>query len=101
MVYLFFSYNHRTRKNSFVIPDMGLTVTLNTSQRDNFSPILNIYGSMVIIHGPGEFADISSGGCRVVFPAYGEESFIALRARIIDTVEDLRAFSPKTVSIYL
>lgn len=76
---------------------MGLVVILNTTHSDDTVSLLNMDGYAVLIHASNKFPDIASGSSLEVFPNVNEETFIALRARVMDSSEDLRTFSASHV----
>lgn len=76
---------------------MGLTVLLNSSHADDMISLLNMDAYVVIIHNPNDFPDVVSGSAIEVFPMNNEESFIAIRAKYMDTSEQLRTFDPTYV----
>lgn len=76
---------------------MGLTVLLNSSHADDMVSLLNMDAYVVIIHNPNDFPDVVSGSAIEVFPMNNEESFIAIRAKFMDTSEQLRTFDPSYV----
>lgn len=87
----------RSYRTRYVGSDMGLIAILNTTHDDDTASLLNIDGYVVMIHAPNNFADISSGNAIEIFPMNNEETFLAIKARSMDTEEGLRTFSPHHV----
>ncbi|KAM7359471.1 sodium channel protein Nach-like [Cochliomyia hominivorax] len=94
------SYKKRNATNRLISSELGLTVLLNSSHSDDFASLLNMDAYVVIIHNPNDFPDIVSGSAIEVFPMNNEESFIAIRAKFMDTSEELRAFHPSYRKCY-
>ncbi|XP_017479720.1 PREDICTED: LOW QUALITY PROTEIN: sodium channel protein Nach-like, partial [Rhagoletis zephyria] len=92
-------YQERHFRDRFVSSDLGLTVVLNTSHKDDFMAILPIDGYLVIIHDSNIFPDTTSGESHELFLTYGEESFIALRALLVFTDPNLRSISAQTRAV--
>ncbi|XP_037807499.1 pickpocket protein 28-like [Lucilia sericata] len=95
------SYRKRNSTFRLITSELGLTVLLNSSHSDDMVPILNMDAYVVIIHNPNDFPDIGSGSAIEVFPMNNEESFIAIRAKFMDTSEELRTFDPSYVGIFI
>ncbi|CAD6993459.1 unnamed protein product [Ceratitis capitata] len=93
-------YQNRNIRDRLVNTDMGLTVVLNTSHKDDFVSVLKVDGYIVIVHNPEVFADTTSGESRELFLTYGEESFLALHALLVFTDPSLSSFSPITRKCY-
>ncbi|XP_073817261.1 pickpocket 22 [Musca autumnalis] len=87
------SYKKRSYRTRFVGSGMGLIVVLNTSHGDDMASLLNMDGYAVLIHSPNRFPEISSGSSLEVFPNINEETFIALKARVLDSSDQLRSFA--------
>ncbi|XP_018786778.1 PREDICTED: sodium channel protein Nach [Bactrocera latifrons] len=93
-------YNNRKMRDQFVSTELGLTVVLNTSHKDDFMSLMNIDGYIVIVHDSDIFADTTSGESHELFITYGEESFLALNALLVYTEPNLSSFSPHTRKCY-
>ncbi|XP_058984612.1 sodium channel protein Nach isoform X2 [Musca domestica] len=87
------SYRERTYRTRFSGSGMGLIVVMNTSHADDMANLLSMDGYAVIIHAPNRFPEISSGSSLEVFPNINEETFIALKARVLDGSDKLRSFA--------
>ncbi|XP_061394788.1 pickpocket protein 28-like [Musca vetustissima] len=87
------SYRKRTYRTRFSGSGMGLIVVLNTSHADDMASLLNMDGYAVIVHSPNRYPEISSGSSLEVFPIINEETFIGLKARVLDSSDDLRSFA--------
>ncbi|EDV91046.1 sodium channel protein Nach [Drosophila grimshawi] len=85
----------RDYKNRFANPELGLTVFLNASHADYFTPVLRTEGYIVIIHNADNFAAISSSNALELFPGEMDESYVRIFARVIDTDPSLSSFSPE------
>lgn len=93
-VFLFFSsYRQRLHDQRFGGSDAGLTVIVNSSQVNDVVSLLNMDAYVVIIHKASNFPDIASGEAIEVFPIHNEETFVAIKARVMNTSEKLRIFS--------
>lgn len=79
---------------------MGLTVLLNSSHSDDVVSLLNMDSYVVIIHNPYDFPDIVSGSGIEVFPMNNQVSFIAVKAKFIDTIDDIRTFDSSNVGFW-
>lgn len=97
LFYVECSYKQRNDTNRFMSSEMGLTVLLNSSHANDTVSLLNIDGYVVILHNPNDFPDIHSGSAIEVFPMNNEDSYISIKAKLIDTSEDLRIFEPSYV----
>ncbi|KMZ05691.1 sodium channel protein Nach [Drosophila simulans] len=81
-------------KNRLASSELGLKVVLNDSHVDYFAPILNTNGYIVLIHNAENYASVSSSNVLEMFPGQGEDSYIAVYARVVDTDDSLKSFSP-------
>lgn len=79
----------------------GLTVVLNSSKADYLAPVLNTDGYIVIIHDADNYPAVTSSNSLEMFPGQGEESYLRIFARVIDTDNSLYSFSPYGVSVYV
>ncbi|KAL9894906.1 pickpocket 24 [Glossina fuscipes fuscipes] len=86
-------YRQRSHGQRFGRSDAGLTVILNSSQVNDVVSLLNMDAYVVIIHKASNFPDIASGEAIEVFPMHNEETFVAIKARVMNTSEKLRIFS--------
>lgn len=84
----------RNFKNRLASPELGLTVVLNSSLSDYFSPILNTNGYIVLIHNADDYATVSSSNTLEMFPGQGEDTYLQIYARVVDTDDSLKSFSP-------
>ncbi|XP_044574246.1 sodium channel protein Nach [Drosophila ananassae] len=84
----------RNFKNRLASPELGLTVVLNSSHSDYFSPILNTNGYIVLIHNADDYATVSSSNTLEMFPGQGEDTYLQIYARVVDTDDSLKSFSP-------
>ncbi|XP_016998945.2 sodium channel protein Nach [Drosophila takahashii] len=75
-------------------PELGLTVVLNDSHSDYFAPILNTNGYIVMIHSAENYPSVSSSNVLEMFPGQGEDSYLSIYARVVDTDDSLKSFSP-------
>jgi len=80
---------------------MGLKVVLNDSHSDYFATVLNTNGYIVLIHSAENYASVSSSNVLEVFPGQGEDSSISVYARVVDTDDSLKSFSPYGVGFLL
>jgi len=64
---------------------------------DYFAPILNTNGYIVMIHNAENYASVYSSNVLEMFPGQGEDSYIAVYARVVDTDDSLKSFSPFSV----
>uniref|UniRef100_A0A1A9UF04 Sodium channel protein Nach n=1 Tax=Glossina austeni TaxID=7395 RepID=A0A1A9UF04_GLOAU len=87
------AYRQRLHDQRFGRSDAGLTVILNSSQVNDVVSLLNMDAYVVIIHKASNFPDIASGEAIEVFPIHNEETFVAIKARVMNTSEKLRIFS--------
>lgn len=74
--------------------EIGLTVVLNSSQSDYFAPILNTNGYIVLVHNAENYASVSSSNVLEMFPGQGEDSYLQVYPRVVDTDDSLKSFSP-------
>ncbi|XP_043652138.1 pickpocket protein 19 [Drosophila teissieri] len=81
-------------KNRLASPELGLKVVLNDSHADYFAPILNTNGYIVMIHNAENYASVSSSNVLEMFPGQGEDSYLSVYARVVDTDDSLKSFSP-------
>uniref|UniRef100_A0A1A9ZBM3 Sodium channel protein Nach n=1 Tax=Glossina pallidipes TaxID=7398 RepID=A0A1A9ZBM3_GLOPL len=86
-------YRQRLHDQRFGRSDAGLTVIVNSSQVNDVVSLLNMNAYVVIIHKASNFPDIASGEAIEVFPIHNEETFVAIKARVMNTSEKLRIFS--------
>uniref|UniRef100_A0A1B0G526 Sodium channel protein Nach n=1 Tax=Glossina morsitans morsitans TaxID=37546 RepID=A0A1B0G526_GLOMM len=86
-------YRQRLHDQRFGRSDAGLTVIVNSSQVNDVVSLLNMDAYVVIIHKASNFPDIASGEAIEVFPIHNEETFVAIKARVMNTSEKLRIFS--------
>ncbi|KAH8335649.1 hypothetical protein KR074_007695 [Drosophila pseudoananassae] len=84
----------RNFKNRLASPELGLTVVLNSSHSDYFAPILNTNGYIVLIHNADDYATVSSSNTLEMFPGQGEDTYLQIYARVVDTDDSLKSFSP-------
>ncbi|KAH8278519.1 hypothetical protein KR018_004355 [Drosophila ironensis] len=84
----------RNFKNRLASSELGLTVVLNSSHVDYFAPILNTNGYIVLVHSANDFASVSSSGTLEMFPGQGEDTYMQIYARVVDTDDSLKSFSP-------
>ncbi|XP_016960071.1 sodium channel protein Nach [Drosophila biarmipes] len=81
-------------KDRLARPELGLKVVLNDSQSDYFATVLNTNGYIVMIHSAENYASVSSSNVLEMFPGQGEDSSISVYARVVDTDDSLKSFSP-------
>ncbi|KAH8288626.1 hypothetical protein KR054_006750 [Drosophila jambulina] len=84
----------RNFKNRLASSELGLTVVLNSSHSDYFAPILNTNGYIVLVHNAENYASVSSSNALEMFPGQGEDSYLQVYARVVDTDNSLKSFSP-------
>ncbi|XP_016932138.4 sodium channel protein Nach [Drosophila suzukii] len=93
-----FNLENRLKKRHFkdrlARPEMGLKVVLNDSHSDYFATVLNTNGYIVLIHSAENYASVSSSNVIEIFPGQGEDSSISVYARVVDTDDSLKSFSP-------
>ncbi|ALC47831.1 CG31105 [Drosophila busckii] len=90
----------RSFKNRLANSELGLSVIINASDADNFAPVLNTNGYIVMVHDADNYATVSSSGALEMFPGHKEESFLKINARVIDTDPSLHSFSPERRGCY-
>lgn len=91
---ILFRLKKRNFKNRLANPELGLTVVLNSSHSDYFAPILNTNGYIVLIHNADDYATVSSSNTLEMFPGQGEDTYLQIYARVVDTDDSLKSFSP-------
>ncbi|XP_026851125.1 sodium channel protein Nach [Drosophila persimilis] len=84
----------RNFKNRLASAELGLTVVLNSSHADQFAPILNTDGYIVLIHSADNYASVTSSNALEMFPGQREETALQIHARVVDTDDSLNSFSP-------
>ncbi|XP_017141318.1 sodium channel protein Nach [Drosophila miranda] len=84
----------RNFKNRLASAELGLTVVLNSSHADQFAPILNTDGYIVLIHSADNYASVTSSNALEMFPGQREETSLQIHARVVDTDDSLNSFSP-------
>ncbi|EDW16499.2 sodium channel protein Nach [Drosophila mojavensis] len=93
-----FNSNNWLKKRNFTYrladSSFGLTVVLNSSKADYLAPVLNTDGYIVIIHDADNYPAVTSSNSLEMFPGQGEESYLRIFARVIDTDNSLYSFSP-------
>ncbi|XP_030370388.1 uncharacterized protein LOC115621009 [Scaptodrosophila lebanonensis] len=87
------SLKKRHFKNRLASSELGLTVVLNSSQDDYFTPVLNTNGYIVIVHDSENYASVASSNAVEVHPGQNEESFLMIYARVVETDPSLDSFS--------
>ncbi|BFF93018.1 sodium channel protein Nach [Drosophila madeirensis] len=84
----------RNFKNRLASAELGLTVVLNSSHSDHFAPILKTDGYIVLIHSADNYASVTSSNALEMFPGQREETSLQIHARVVNTDDSLRSFSP-------
>ncbi|XP_058984627.1 sodium channel protein Nach [Musca domestica] len=85
----------RKFRHRFLGPDMGLVVLLNASQKDDFIPSVTSERFEVFIHSSHTAPDPSSGSVEVRIVEGGKNTFLALKPRIFQTIDEVRYYKPK------
>ncbi|KAH8383589.1 hypothetical protein KR009_009458 [Drosophila setifemur] len=84
----------RNFTNRLASAELGLKVVLNASRSDNFAPILKTNGYIVLVHNAENYPTVSSSNVLEMFPGQEEDSYLQIYARVVDTDDSLKSFSP-------
>ncbi|XP_075170517.1 sodium channel protein Nach-like [Haematobia irritans] len=87
--------SERTFHNRFFGPDMGLVILLNASHADDFIPSVSVDSFEILLHSPRIWADPSSGSVEERLIQNGTDTYMAIKPRIFQTVEEVRYLKPK------